>query len=119
MLAQRFGGKWTLGLGILIITISNAATPQALEYGLLQISSSKYKLNLKNKNQRQFFIGGDYALTLIILLRILVGLGAGPSFPALAVLLAAWVPQKETGILGTLIMGGGQVGSYFFFFVCH
>lgn len=39
----------------------------------------------------------------------MVGLGAGPSFPALTVLLAAWVPQKETGSLGTLVMGGGQV----------
>lgn len=55
------------------------------------------------------FLGGDYALALIILLRILMGLGAGPQFPALAVLLAAWVPQRETGKLGTLILGGGQV----------
>lgn len=58
------------------------------------------------------FVGGDYALPLLIILRILVGLAAGPSFPALAVLLAAWVPQKETGTLGTLIMGGGLVSTF-------
>lgn len=34
LLAQRFGGKWTLGLGILIVTISNVVTPQALKHGL-------------------------------------------------------------------------------------
>lgn len=61
------------------------------------------------KIQRRFSVGGEYALPLIIALRVLMGLGAGPSFPALTVLLAAWVPQKETGTLGTLIMGGGQV----------
>lgn len=33
----------------------------------------------------------------------------GPSFPALTVLLAAWVPQSERGKLGTMVYGGGQV----------
>lgn len=49
-----------------------------------------------------------------------MGLGAGPSFPALAVLLAAWVPQKETGKLGTLLFGGGQVCiSVCFHVICY
>lgn len=40
---------------------------------------------------------------------MLMGIGAGPSFPALTVLLAAWVPQSERGKLGTVVYGGGQV----------
>ncbi|XP_055298964.1 sialin-like [Sitodiplosis mosellana] len=33
LLAQKFGGKWTLGLGVLAMTICNAATPIVLHYG--------------------------------------------------------------------------------------
>lgn len=58
------------------------------------------------------FSGGDNALILLIILRMLMGLGAGPSFPALTVLLAAWVPQKERGKLGTLVLSGGTVCSH-------
>lgn len=71
-----------------------------------------------NEINGDFSVGGEYALALIIILRMLVGLGAGPSFPALTVLLAAWVPQKETGALGTLIMGGGMVFDHYIT-VCH
>lgn len=33
LLAERFGGKWTLSIGILIITICTIATPLTLQYG--------------------------------------------------------------------------------------
>jgi len=35
----------------------------------------------------------------------------GTTFPALSVLLAAWVPSNERGKLGALVLGGGQVGT--------
>lgn len=44
-------------------------------------------------------------------LRFLEGLGEGTTFPALSALLAAWVPLKERGKLGSFVFGGGQVGT--------
>lgn len=88
ILAEKYGGKWTLSLGVLIIIICNAIIPQALEYG------------------------GNYALISLIILRVMMGLGAGPMFPALITLVAAWVPLKERGKLGCLIISGGTVYSH-------
>lgn len=84
LLAEKFGGKWTLGLGILSTAVFTMLTPVAIEYG-----------------------GSDW----LIVTRVLMGLGEGTTFPALSVLLAAWVPANERGKLGALVLGGGQVGT--------
>uniref|UniRef100_A0A6P4FJU2 Sialin isoform X2 n=1 Tax=Drosophila rhopaloa TaxID=1041015 RepID=A0A6P4FJU2_DRORH len=84
VLADKFGGKWTLSLGIFLTAIFTLITPMCIVYG-----------------------GSDA----LIVLRVLMGLGEGTTFPALSVLLAAWVPANERGMLGALVLGGGQVGS--------
>ncbi|XP_023173368.1 putative inorganic phosphate cotransporter [Drosophila hydei] len=84
LLAEKFGGKWTLGLGILSTAVFTMLTPVAIEHG-----------------------GSDW----LIVTRVLMGLGEGTTFPALSVLLAAWVPANERGKLGALVLGGGQVGT--------
>lgn len=84
LLAERFGGKWTLGLGIASTALFTVLTPVAI------------------------IEGGS---TWLIIVRILMGLGEGTTFPALSVLLSAWVPIKERGKLGALVLGGGQVGT--------
>lgn len=84
LLAEKFGGKWTLGLGILSTAVFTLLTPLAIEQG-----------------------GSDW----LIVTRVLMGLGEGTTFPALSVLLAAWVPANERGKLGALVLGGGQVGT--------
>lgn len=33
MLAEKFGGKWTLSLGVLLVIICNAITPLVYRYG--------------------------------------------------------------------------------------
>lgn len=84
LLAERFGGKWTLSLGILSTAVFTILTPVAIKSG---------------------------GSTALIIVRILMGLGEGTTFPALSVLLSAWVPAKERGKLGALVLGGGQVGT--------
>lgn len=59
---------------------------------------------------KRFRLGGHIAL---IILRILMGIGEGTTFPALSVLLAIWVPAKERSKLGSLVLGGGQVSAIF------
>lgn len=56
--------------------------------------------------------------TALIILRVLMGLGEGTTFPALSALLASWIPLTERSKLGSFVFGGGQVCSlrlYFFF----
>jgi MFS transporter, ACS family, solute carrier family 17 (sodium-dependent inorganic phosphate cotransporter), other len=81
-LAERFGGKYTLSLGILSTAIFTLITPITIEWG------------------------GLWAL---FVLRFLEGLGEGTTFPALSALLATWIPVKERSKLGSLVFGGGQV----------
>lgn len=83
-MAEKFGGKWTLALGILSTAFFTLITPVAITEG---------------------------GSTALIIVRILMGLGEGTTFPALSVLLSQWVPVKERGKLGALVLGGGQVGT--------
>lgn len=84
ILAEKFGGKWTLCLGILSTAVFTCLSPLAIR------------------------MGGSTAL---IVVRVLMGLGEGTTFPALSVLLSSWVPLKERSKLGALVLGGGQVGT--------
>lgn len=84
LLAEKFGGKWTLSLGILSTAFFTLITPWAVN------------------------LGGSTAL---IIIRVLMGLGEGTTFPALSALLATWIPLKERSKLGSLVFGGGQVGT--------
>lgn len=81
-LAERFGGKYTLSLGILSTAIFTLLTPVVVEWG---------------------------DSTWLVVLRVLQGLGEGTTFPALSALLAMWIPLKERSKLGSLVFGGGQV----------
>lgn len=81
-LADKFGGKYTLSIGILSTAVLTLITPICIVNG------------------------GAYTL---IGLRILIGLGEGTTFPALSALLASWIPLSERSKLGALVFGGGQV----------
>ncbi|KAH8328115.1 hypothetical protein KR067_004136 [Drosophila pandora] len=84
MLADKFGGKWVLSLGILMTAFFSFLTPICIKLG---------------------------AAPALIALRVLMGVGEGTTFPALSVLLSAWAPATERGKLGALVMGGCQMGS--------
>ncbi|KAF6201727.1 hypothetical protein GE061_004122 [Apolygus lucorum] len=79
----RFGGKQTLGLGILGTAIFTLLTPFAAR------------------------AGPNY----LIAVRLLEGLGEGTTFPALNQLLAQWVPPLERGRIGSLVFAGNQIGT--------
>ena len=82
ILAEKYGGKYTLSLGILSTAIFTLLTPLAID------------------------IGGA---PLLILVRFLEGLGEGTTFPALTCLIAAWIPLKERSKAGAMVFGGAQV----------
>uniref|UniRef100_A0AAR5QB79 Major facilitator superfamily (MFS) profile domain-containing protein n=1 Tax=Dendroctonus ponderosae TaxID=77166 RepID=A0AAR5QB79_DENPD len=86
MIAERFGGKYALGLGMLCTAIFTFITPFVV-----------YATN------------GSWVSLVVV--RILEGLGEGTTFPALTTLLANWVPLKERSKIGTLVYAGSQIGT--------
>ncbi|KAK7066596.1 hypothetical protein SK128_005107 [Halocaridina rubra] len=49
--------------------------------------------------------------TILIIVRILLGLCEGPTFPSTHVLLANWAPRLERSIMSTIIYAGSQAGT--------
>ncbi|KOB79399.1 MFS sugar transporter-like protein [Operophtera brumata] len=84
MLAERFGGKYSLGFGVLSTAVFTLLTPWAVSVG---------------------------GATGLIILRVLEGLGEGTTFPALNAMLARWAPVSERGRMGSLVFGGAQIGN--------
>ncbi|KAM3964526.1 putative inorganic phosphate cotransporter [Aphomia sociella] len=96
MLAERFGGKWVLGLGLLSTAICTIITPVTVK------------------------MGGAKAL---FVLRVIEGLGEGPTMPGLMAVLSRWAPKAERARFGAIVFGGAQIGniagSYFSGLVMH
>ncbi|GJQ72217.1 hypothetical protein Trydic_g3308 [Trypoxylus dichotomus] len=84
ILAEKFGGKYSLGIGILSTAVFTLLTPLVVGFG-------------------------DYKW--LIALRVLEGLGEGTTYPALNAMLGKWVPLGERGKIGTLVYAGGQIGT--------
>jgi len=85
VLSQKFGGKHTMGFGILSTAMFTLITPYVASMGS----------------------------TPLTLLRFVEGLGEGTTFPALCTLLAQWAPPDEKGKLSTLVFAGVQIGNIF------
>ncbi|XP_063916931.1 sialin-like isoform X1 [Zophobas morio] len=86
MIAERFGGKYSLGLGILCTAIFTFVTPWVI-----------------------YATDGHWGWVVVV--RVIEGLGEGTTFPALNVLLAKWVPLHERSKIGTLVFAGSQIGT--------
>lgn len=84
IIAEKFGGKYSLGVGILSTAIFTLLTPWVVGFG-------------------------DYKW--LIALRVLEGLGEGTTYPALNAMLGKWVPLCERAKIGTLVYAGGQIGT--------
>ncbi|XP_075225441.1 putative inorganic phosphate cotransporter isoform X2 [Lycorma delicatula] len=83
LLSERVGGKQVLGLGLLISTICTLITPFAAHQG------SEW----------------------LVAVRFVLGLGQGPIYPSINVMLAQWAPPQERGRLGALVFAGAQIGN--------
>lgn len=86
IIAEKFGGKYSLGLGILWTAIFTFITPFVV-----------------------FWSDGSWVWLVVV--RVLEGLGEGVTFPALTTLLANWVPVSERSKIGTLVYAGSQIGT--------
>ncbi|GLV45086.1 Dietary and metabolic glutamate transporter [Carabus blaptoides fortunei] len=84
ILAEKFGGKHSLGLGIFGTAVFTLLTPIVVKYWDWQG---------------------------LIVIRVLEGLGEGTTYPALNAMLAQWVPSNERAKIGTLVYAGGQIGT--------
>lgn len=82
-LSQKYGGKHTMGLGILCTAIFTLMTPFVAHIGSRPLT----------------------------ILRFAEGLGEGMTFPALCTLLAQWAPPEEKGKFATLVFAGAQIGN--------
>lgn len=91
-LAEKFGGKYTLSLGILSTAVFTLLTPAVVQWG--------------GNAPGTFPVG-------LIVLRIFMGLGEGTTFPALNALLAQWTPPEERSMIGSLVFAGALLGTVF------
>ncbi|XP_031618756.1 putative inorganic phosphate cotransporter isoform X2 [Contarinia nasturtii] len=86
VLSAKVGGKYTLLLGVVVATVFTLLTPIAVKNG---------------------------GSTVLIIFRVIVGMGEGIIFPSCNTLLAAWTPLKERSITATVVYSGGMLGSIF------
>jgi len=84
MLAEKFGGKLVLLVGIAWTALLTLLTPVIAEAG--------------------GFAG-------LVAIRVLEGLGEGVAFPAMHVMISAWAPPLERGRLATFVYAGAQIGT--------
>ncbi|XP_029050700.1 putative inorganic phosphate cotransporter [Osmia bicornis bicornis] len=86
MLSEKFGGKYSLGLGILATAVFTLLTPLVLDLG---------------------------DAPALIIVRVLMGLCEGTTYPALNAMLAQWTPPQERSMIGSLVFAGAQLGTVF------
>ena len=77
-ISELYGGKWVFWFAVLLNILGIILSPVCS------------------------FAGYQY----LILMRILMGLGAGVTFPAMNVLIAAWSPADERSSISALVYGG-------------
>ena len=82
-LAEKYGGKWFFGLGILCTAVFTLLTPLAAEMGV----------------------------ALFVVCRVLEGLGEGMKSPAMHAMMSKWVPLSERSKFVTFIGSGAQFGT--------
>lgn len=83
ILAQKYGGKHVFGIGIFLTGVLTVLTPFAAR------------------------MGPGYMITV----RVIEGIGEGPTIPAMNALLAQWVPIGERSRIGSFVFAGNMIGT--------
>lgn len=86
LIAEKFGGKYTLGFGILFAGILTILSPFVVHWG---------------------------DATAFIIVRILMGVSCGIMYPASNVMLSHWVPLSERSKAGAMVFAGAPLGTVF------
>jgi ACS family glucarate transporter-like MFS transporter len=89
-LLDRFGSKWVYAFSIMVWSL----------FTVLQGTVG--------------FLAGATAVTVLFLLRLLVGLAEAPSFPANARIVAAWFPDSERGTASAFFNSGQYFATVIF-----
>lgn len=110
LLAQQFGGKYVLSVGVLLSGFLSTITPLSVTYG----KCFWFYKKLNNIITYICNLGGAYAL---IVIQALLGLCQGGIFPALMDMLTSWIPTKERATICSLIIIGAAVRKYHDFFI--
>ncbi|KAL9958324.1 hypothetical protein ACROYT_G035326 [Oculina patagonica] len=82
-LAARFGGKYLFGCGVLLTSVMTMFTPAA----------------------------AHHSVGMLILVRVVEGLGQGVAFPAMHAMWSSWAPPLERSKLCTLSYSGLTIGT--------
>ncbi|XP_045772308.1 putative inorganic phosphate cotransporter [Maniola jurtina] len=83
-LAERYGGKWVLGVALLSTALFTFLTPFTIRTG---------------------------GVTWLFILRVLEGMSEGPAMPSLMNMMARWCPTQERALISAILFGGGQMGN--------
>ena len=86
LMAQKYGGKHILGLGMLVNSILTIMSP-------FVITST------------------DGNWVILITLRVIMGLGQGMVYPVITTLLCQWIPPKDKGFTSSLSFAGALMGT--------
>ncbi|XP_018911132.1 putative inorganic phosphate cotransporter isoform X2 [Bemisia tabaci] len=84
VLADRYGGKKTLGFGMGLSITCTLLTP---------------------------YFARTFGHRGMVLIRFILGLGQGPVYPSVNTLLAQWVPPTERGRMGAFVFAGAMIGN--------
>ena len=82
-ISELYGGKWVFWIAVLLNILAILLSP----------------------------ICSIYGYQYLILMRIIMGLGAGVTFPAMNVLIAKWSPKDERSTISSVVYGGTSLGT--------
>ncbi|XP_058808281.1 putative inorganic phosphate cotransporter [Phymastichus coffea] len=86
LISEKYGGKHTYGLGIFLTAVFTLVTPLSVLWA---------------------------ESTGLIVVRVLMGLGEGVTYPAISFLLAQWIPPDEISRTGTFVYAGQLLGTIY------
>ncbi len=83
-LAEKYGGKWVIGLGVLTTAVFTLLTPVCARAGK----------------------------GVLIMARVVEGLGEGVALPAMQAMISKWAPTNERGTLAAYIFAGEDLNLF-------